>query len=135
MARLLRKKTRTGGGTGQAGKADKVQELMAVGARMQRGGRFKDAAAAYGHVLTINPSHAQALTGLGIALRAQGLFEAAVGCYRRSLHLAPAVAHTHSCLGNALKDLDRVDEAQQAFERHMEIQKLQKNTGSVAVHP
>jgi hypothetical protein len=84
---------------------------MALAARLQRAGRHKEAAAAYGQALALEPDLARAHTGLGIALRAQGKFAAAVACYRRSLQLDADSAHTYSCLGNVLKDLDRLDEA------------------------
>ncbi len=98
-----------------------AEQLLVEGIRLQRGGKFEEAIAAYHRVIRLDPESSFAYANLGAALRSVGQPEAAVACYRRSLEISPENAVTHSNLGNALKDMGRFDESFAAHRRAIEL--------------
>ncbi|HUO80438.1 MAG TPA: tetratricopeptide repeat protein [Steroidobacteraceae bacterium] len=62
-------------------------------------GRWGEAAAAYRHVLAIDPALADAHYALGVALQSQADYPAAIAAYGQALVLAPELADAHSGLG------------------------------------
>ncbi len=85
--------------------------------------RWEEAAAAYRHVLRLEPRHLAACCNLGAVLRQQGNVEEAISCFRNAVSICPDDADTHFNLGNALKARGNWDEAIAAYRQALACKK------------
>ncbi len=108
---------RPGKGEAGAGDTNQASHAFAEGARLHRKGELRQAVAAYGQAIRLDPDFADALNNLGVALRSLGCLEAAVASYRRSLMARPDDADILSNLGNAYRELGRYNKAAAAHQQ------------------
>lgn len=104
-----------------APKTQNVHDVMAGAIKAHETGRLEEAAAAYGAVLTLDPSHAAAWVNLGVLNRRTGRLETAVTCLKRAVRLQPEDGATWSNLGNALRSINRLDDAIAAHNKALEF--------------
>ena len=89
--------------------------------RLHQGGQLKEAAAAYGFVLQMQPRQFDALHLLGIVCIQQNNPQRAIELLRKALKVNPESAHAHSNLGNALLSAKQADAAVASFDRAIAI--------------
>ncbi|MGC4117092.1 MAG: tetratricopeptide repeat protein [Myxococcales bacterium] len=90
-------------------------------AELQRG-RLSEAIAAFERTVRLNPRHAWAYNNLGYARLLARQPEKAVQALERARQLAPHLAYVHNNLGVAYEELGRLDDAQLAFGKALDLE-------------
>ncbi|MBI1776500.1 MAG: tetratricopeptide repeat protein [Proteobacteria bacterium] len=83
---------------------------------LHQAGRLAEAEALYGHLLSREPNHAEALHFSGVLALSAGRPDEAVRRIARALELAPEAADAHAHLGLAFKAVSRLEEARASLE-------------------
>ena len=79
------------------------------------------AATHYEKVLALEPGHVGALNALAVIQAQQGRTNQAITLFARARELAPGAAHIHNNAGYALMSAGRLDEAERALKRALEL--------------
>jgi tetratricopeptide (TPR) repeat protein len=79
--------------------------------------RYAEATMQFTRLTTLHPHHGMGWQMLGEATRLAGKPEAALSAYRQAISLLPDWYQPYGALGSALRDLDRYDEAMDAWRR------------------
>jgi protein O-GlcNAc transferase len=98
-----------------------VVDLFGAGMKCHQAGRLADAEAYYRRVLTVEPSHADALNMLGVVAQQVGRSELAIELIRQAIRSNgsnPAYFHN---LGHVLREQGKVEEAISAIRRAIGI--------------
>ncbi len=82
---------------------------------------WRGAAAEYQRALALSPNDSDVKVGLGIQLAAFGEVERAIELTRQALATEPLKDHSYSWLANYLSGLHRLDEAERAIRRAIEL--------------
>ncbi len=75
----------------------------------------------YKDILTLDPSHAEALHFLGLICYQRGKYSAAIDYIEKAILSEPKLSVAHNSLGLVFSDLRRADEAVKCFESALEI--------------
>ena len=89
--------------------------------QLKRGAR-KDAIAAFGRAVELNPSSSYAQNNLGLALLYDGKYDEAVDALEEATQLEPVEGYMWNNLGMAYEHLDRLDEARDAYRQAIELE-------------
>lgn len=98
-----------------------LDDAMALAVRLHRENRLDGARTLYKRILEAVPDHADALCMLGVAEHQVGHSEFAVKLLRQAVGRAPGFPGFHINLGNVLTEMNRLPDAQAAFERALEL--------------
>ncbi|HEY3445161.1 MAG TPA: tetratricopeptide repeat protein [Myxococcales bacterium] len=90
-------------------------------AELQRG-RLSEAVAAFERTVRLNPRHAWAYNNLGYARLLARQPEKAIEALERAKLLAPHLAYIHNNLGVAYEELGRLDDAQLAYGKALDLE-------------
>ena len=85
-------------------------------------GSLTQAIASFEQAVRLNPRHAWALNNLGYACLLDRNPQRAVAALERARELAPHLAYVHNNLGVAYEELGRLDEAQLAYGKALELE-------------
>ena len=98
-----------------------IRAAMQQALPLLQAGRSREALRRYRQVLKIYPDHADALNLSGIATFQLGNVERALELIRKALAVQPDHVDAHNNLGNLLKASNRLDEAEAAYRRAIEV--------------
>jgi len=98
-----------------------IAEAMAFANRCHQVGNLDAAEQLYSVVLSAIPDHADALHYLGVLKHQRGDSELGVELIQRAIAQAPGSAGTYNNLGNVLYELDRFQDAADAYGRALEL--------------
>ena len=98
-----------------------LEEALAYGVQRHQAGDLDQAETIYATVLQRHPDRPEVLNYLGILKHQRGHLEAAIALLRRVVELQPKADGVWSNLGNVLLDLERDEEAADAFTRSIEL--------------
>ncbi|MEY4578283.1 MAG: hypothetical protein RL701_2986 [Pseudomonadota bacterium] len=93
-----------------------LDDALLLGTRLHRLNQFDEAHKLYNAVLQVVPEHADALQFLGILEHQLHNAEAGLGYMQRALAQTPDAPGLHQNLGNILLELNRFDEAANAYD-------------------
>ena len=111
----------------QAPQAAAQSPAGSIGAYLQqardhyRGGRFRQAAAAYESVTLLEPTHPRAFAGLGTCRLRGGWAQGAVHAFRQAVQLAPGNPSFHTMLGDAYRVARDPRQASAAYRQALTI--------------
>lgn len=94
-----------------------ADERLAQAIAMHRSGRLREAQKCYERILRRRPAEPDALHFLGVLRHNLGESEAGIELIRRSLYIAPRNSHAWLNLGNILLELERAQEAHDAYQQ------------------
>ena len=97
------------------------QQILDHAIRLHKGGRLKEAEAAYRELLRLQPGHPAGLHMLGVLAHQGGRHEEAISLMNSAMTHAPSDAGLHTNLGTALQACGRLDEAVASFMRAIEL--------------
>jgi len=100
-----------------------------VAKRYAEEGRDDKVAEAWGKVIEIEPSFAEAHFNLGVALTKAGKIEEAIPHFEKAIELNPYFVKGYEAMGNALAGLGRNDEALKQYMKALEL-----NPDDPAIH-
>jgi tetratricopeptide (TPR) repeat protein len=86
-----------------------------LGRAQLRAGKRKDSIASFEQAVDLNPSNSYARNNLGLALIYDKQYEAAVDALEEAVELAPVEPYMWNNLGMAYEQLDRLDDARNAY--------------------
>lgn len=98
-----------------------THDLLMTATRLRQHGKLAEAAAIYGDILRIEPTHFDALLALGILSYQTGQLESAEQLLGRAVRQRPdnpELAYNHACL---LQKLNRFEEALAGFDRVLSV--------------
>jgi protein O-GlcNAc transferase len=98
-----------------------LDEQAQLALKMQREGRFVEAAQSYIAILRADPNHWPSYYNLGLAFQSLGRSEDAIIAYERAIGLKPDLAYAHNNLGLLLQAQGQTDAAARAYERALEF--------------
>jgi tetratricopeptide (TPR) repeat protein len=98
-----------------------IAEVFAAAVGYHQAEQLETAEACYRQILSVDPSHADALHLLGVVAYQRGNSEMAIESITRAIGLNPAEAAFHCNLGNALKAEGKLDQAIQSYERALQL--------------
>ena len=111
-----------------------------VGDALKASGRLQEAYRNYEQVLELEPNSSQEASGFVDALYKMAALDLKMGAYDRSgqlltelIRLAPNHNRAYYAYGQVLLHLGRADEAQKAFDKHVEILAAEKITSPMAM--
>ena len=98
-----------------------LEEALAYGVRQHKAGDLDQAEAIYAAVLQRHPERTDVLNWLGILKHQRGDLEGALALMRHVVELTPDADGVWNNIGNVLLELDRDEEAAEAFTRSLEL--------------
>jgi predicted O-linked N-acetylglucosamine transferase (SPINDLY family) len=98
-----------------------VHALFMHGIGFHQQGQFSEASIVYGKVLTLDPSHFDAMHLSGVVAAQTNNYVLAVELISKSLEINPSFAEAYSNLGNAFKELKQLDDALVCYKRAIEL--------------
>ncbi len=93
-----------------------------LGNALREAGRHAEAEHSYRRALAIDANCAPAYNNLGLLLCEKGDFAAAAESCNRAVALAPHLAEAHNNFGNALRGLRKLEDAEGAFRRALQLE-------------
>jgi tetratricopeptide (TPR) repeat protein len=121
-------------------KPDYTLAWFHLGRALKEGGEYREAYETFAHVLDLRPKTPQEAEFHRDALYEMAALDITMGAHANAAELLarliladPGHRKAHYAYGQALMHLDRVEEAQQQFQLHMEILARQKTSGTMAM--
>jgi tetratricopeptide (TPR) repeat protein len=99
-----------------------IQQAFDFALQHYGAGRWEEAAAIYGNILSLQPTNHVAHANLGETYRARGQFDEAIRCYEHALLLKPDFAEAHLQWGNTLREQHKPIAAMAAYRRAIQCQ-------------
>ena len=98
-----------------------IPQAFQIAVQHHQAGRLAEAEGIYRQILTVEPSHADALHFLGVTAHQLGRHDLAVELIGKAIAIKPDCAEAHNNLGVALSHKGCIEEAMAAYRRALEI--------------